>query len=212
MTFFSVVYDIALVTVLGLSLFLRFQHRNIYYSYLWLYLLVTFCVELSSRIVNLYFIYINIDWLYIIYTLFCILFFGIYYSRLFIKVYRNITSVLTLVTLIVFFLISDASLLIFNPELGVLISVYYIIISLIWYFYSLNDGFDTKITENPYFWVSTALMVWGSFYVFRHYPAEYLYEKDPSFHTVLKDINYIVATIMYVLMGIGLLKFNKQKI
>jgi hypothetical protein len=211
MTFFSVVYDITLITVFGLSLFLRTQHQSIQYSWLCLYLLVTFCVELSSRIVNLYFNHLRIDWLYNVYILFCILFFGIYYSGLFIKVYRYITLIVTLCSLIIFFLISDYSFAIYDPNLGLLISFFYVILSLIWYFHSLNYGFDTKITENPYFWISTALVIWGSFYIFRNYPAQYLYEKDPSFHTVLKNINYIVATIMYGLMGIGLLKFKKQK-
>lgn len=211
MTFFSIIYDITLFIILGISLFLRTQHSIIKHSWLWLYLLVTFGVEFSSRITILVFSDKSIDWIYNIYILFCILFFGFSYSRLFIKIYRSITVLLTIVAFIVFFSTIKDSLLVFNPNLGLLISVFYIIISLVWYFYSLNHSINAKITDNLYFWISTALILWGSFYIFRNYPAQYLYEKDPSFHTVLKNINYIVATIMYILMGIGLLKFYKQK-
>lgn len=211
MNIFSLIYDIVLVSISGISLVLAVRYGMKKQYFLCLYLLVTFGFELNSKINLLRFPVINTDWLYKSYILFCIVFFGIYYSRIFPKTYRNVAVILTLVALIAFVCIVDYSVRIFEPDLGILISVFYILLSLIWYFYALHHNLNQKITESPHFWISSALLLWGSFYIFRIYPAKYLHENAPSFHTTLKNINYLVATVMYVLMGIGLLKFNRQK-
>jgi hypothetical protein len=176
------------------------------------YLLVTLGVELNNRIHLLWFPNVNISWVYKYYILFCILFFGVYYWKIFINKYKYIGLIITIVVLFFFAVFFQATNQIFNYELGVVIAVFYILLALLWFFYSLNHNLNQKITENPHFWISCALLLWACFFIYRIYPAQYLVEKDPSFHTVLKDVNYIVATIMYALMGIGLLKFNKQKV
>lgn len=212
MNSFSVVYDVILFTVLGLSLFLAVRYGSKKQNFLWLYLLVTFGFELSSVVLLLLqFPTVNTDWVYKSYALFCIVFFGIYYSRIFLKTYRNVVVILTLTALIASACIADYTVQAFEPGLVVLISGFYILLPLLWYFYALHHNLNQKITENPHFWISAALLFWGSFYAFSFYPAQYLAGKDPAFHTVLKDVNYMVATVMYILMGIGLLKFNRQK-
>ncbi|MFA7446160.1 MAG: hypothetical protein WCY89_09450 [Flavobacteriaceae bacterium] len=211
MNVFVIIYNATLFIILGLSLLLVARYGSKKQNFLWLYLLVTFGFECSAVINWLQFPAVNTDWIYKSYALFCIVFFGIYYSRIFPKTYRNIVVILTLTALIAFASIADYTVQAFEPGIGVLISVFYILLPLLWYVYALHHNLNQKITENPHFWISSALLFWGSFYVFSIYPAKYLYEKDLSFYTVIININYMVAVVMYVLMAIGLLKFKRQK-
>jgi|SRR5690606_27856446 hypothetical protein len=211
MNIFSEIYNLSLLTISGLSVFKAVRYGFKKQFFLSIYLLITLVVEVNAIIHIKWFSTTNTYTLYQHYALFCIIFFGYYYYRIFPKTYRYLVLIILIIAFILSILMINFGLIL-SFGLGMIVSIVYVLYALLWYHYGLNNNLDKKISDNPHFWISSGLLFWGSFYVLKAYPAEYLIDKDPSFHTVLKNINYIVATIMYVLIGVGLLKFNKQKV
>ncbi|QSW88058.1 hypothetical protein J0383_17510 [Flavobacterium endoglycinae] len=188
-------------TVLGWRYSLQFQ------NYLAVYLIGTLGLEFYGSIKTLLKQF-NFAVFFNIYAVFCILFFGVYFSRVYIRTFKRIgifaTSGLLLYLLFFVEILSKQ----FLPQLGILVALFYIFNSILWFFQKLKLPVEGKITDDPNFWISTALLFWSTYIIFRFTPM-YLFEKeDQIFLNILRKIGSVVNFIMYALFYFSLLKYE----
>lgn len=147
---------------------------------------------------------------YKFYLIFCINFFAVFYAYIFQKKRRIVLIALSVLLNLSLIFTVDFTDPFFENHLGVSLPVFYILLALMWFQHKLTQNAEEKITDNPYFWVSSGLLIWGGFFLFRIIPAKYLFENDPAFNQFLKSMNFMVGSIMYLLFFVALLKFKKQ--
>lgn len=83
----------------------------------------------------------------------------------------------------------------YPTQVGILMSLIYIILSLIWFANQLLHTDSIPITKKQTFWVSFSLLIWSVFFLFRLIPMYWLNVNDNDF---LRDINlgYQIITIL----------------
>lgn len=187
--------------VLGSKYSLRAQ------NYLAFYLISTLCLEIFGIIkTNLkqfdFAVYFNV------YAIFCILFFGIYFSRIYVGIFKRIGIFVSLTLLLYLLFFVDFLSRKFLPQLGILVALFYIFGAILWFFQKLKLPVQGKITSDPNFWISTALLFWSTYIIFRFTPM-YLFEKEDQFFlSILRKIGSVVNLIMYALFYYALLKYE----
>lgn len=187
--------------VLGSKYSLRAQ------NYLAFYLISTLCLEIFGIIkTNLkqfdFAVYFNV------YAIFCIFFFGIYFSRIYVGIFKRIGIFVSLTLLLYLLFFVDFLSRKFLPQLGILVALFYIFSSILWFFLKLKLPVQGKITSDPNFWISTALLFWSTYIIFRFTPM-YLFEKEDQFFlSILRKIGSVVNLIMYALFYYALLKYE----
>jgi hypothetical protein len=154
---------------------------------------------------------VNNGVLYKYYLIFSINFFTFFYFQVFRKKRRIIVGSITLLLNIGLIITVDFTKPVFENQMSIALPMFYVFLALMWFHYKLTQDIEKKITEESYFWVSSGLLIWGGFFLFRVIPAKYLFENDPKFYDTLKNINFIISTIMYLLFFVALLKFKKQE-
>lgn len=205
----NIVYEIILLITLLKSIVLVRKFNFSSQSYLFVYLLVTFIVELSSRIILLMDRDSNWSFQYIVYCIFCILFFWFYYSMQFHKKLKkrvNILSVILMIYALVFPSFVGKDL---ESKLVIALPMFYILYTMLWFYQKIAFPSNNKITDDPNFWISTALLLWSSFFIFRVIPRYFFDTTDKGFLNLLREMVYIVNCIMYLLFFKGLMKYEK---
>ena len=178
-------------------------------NYLVIYLLVTFLVEVFSWIVLLIDKDSQWSFQYNFYCVFCIVFFWYYYSSLFdtsLKKKANILSVLLLIGVLVFPNFLGENL---ESKLIIALPLFYILYSMLWFYQKIAFPSKDKITDDPNFWISTALLFWSCFFIFRVIPRHLFDSRDKVFLILLRELLYIINCIMYLLFFKGLLKYER---
>lgn len=180
-----------------------------YHSYLWLYLLITFSLECYGTYKMTIKEY-NFAWLFNYYSIFLLIFFFIYYFKILTQKLKKVSLfafAIIFIWILFFTKFYDDN---YDNTLGLLVSSYLIINTLIWYYYRLINFDNRKITDDPNFWLSSALLFWSIFFIFRTIPMFFLYKNDPEFLQLLKTIQYCVNIIMYGLYYVAILKFENN--
>ena len=205
----NTIYEIILLLTLLKSIVLVRKYNLSSQNYLVIYLLVTFLVEVFSWIVLLIDKDSQWSFQYNFYCVFCIVFFWYYYSSLFdtsLKKKANILSVLLLIGVLVFPNFLGENL---ESKLIIALPLFYILYSMLWFYQKIAFPSKDKITDDPNFWISTALLFWSCFFIFRVIPRHLFDSRDKVFLILLRELLYIINCIMYLLFFKGLLKYER---
>ncbi|KIC01360.1 hypothetical protein OA88_14755 [Flavobacterium sp. JRM] len=187
--------------VLGSKYSLRAQ------NYLAFYLIVTLSLEIFG-IIKTHLKQFDFAVYFNVYAIFCILFFGIYFSRIYVGIFKRIGIFVSISLLVyILFFVNFLSHL-FLPQLGILVALFYIFSAILWFFQKLKLPVQGKITNDPNFWIATALLFWSTYIIFRFTPM-YLFEKEDQFFlSILRKIGSVVNLIMYAIFYYALLKYE----
>ena len=91
----------------------------------------------------------------------------------------------------------------FPSEMGVLISILFICLSLIWFYDQIKHPGRNFIIHQETFWISAANLFWGIIFLFRVSMMYWLAAKDLAFLIVLDKIFKISLLLTYVILLIG---------
>ncbi|REC49116.1 hypothetical protein [Chryseobacterium pennipullorum] len=177
------------------------------------FLTIFLTVSLGLEIYGHYKIYIReFDFAYMFnyYSIFMIVFFYSYYQRIFSGALKTVSLYVVMAILayiLVFVKFYDEH---YQNQLGILVCLYFIINTLVWFYTRLKNYDEIKITDDPHFWVSCGLLFWSIFFIFRSIPMFFLKDNDPAFLEILKNIQYGVNIVMYGMFYIALVQFDKS--
>ncbi len=200
------VYQIILLLTLLKSIVLVRKFSLSSQNYLFVYLLITFLIELSSWIIIL----IKKDWSfqYTAYCVFCIVFFWFYYARSFQKKLRKKVHLASVFITVGFLFLSFFS----KEDLGsitiIALPIFYIMFSLFWFYQKVALPSKFKITNDPNFWISTGLLLWSCFFIFRVIPRDFFNIEDKPFLELLREFLYAINCIMYLLFFKALIEYE----
>lgn len=179
-------------------------------SYLMLYLLITFLNETIAWLRNLFDENSKNGFQYNIYIIFSIVFFYFFYNGILKSMLKQVFRIFFLCSVIYILIFTNFYSTNFDSRLGVCLVIYYISVSLFWYCQKLNTKEISKITVDPNFWISTALLLWSSFSLFRIIPMYFLEIEDKLFLGQLKFVLNLINAITYFLFYVALMKYEKQ--
>lgn len=176
-------------------------------NYLAFYLIITLCLEIFG-IIKTHLKQFDFAVYFNVYAILCILFFGIYFSRIYVGIFKRIGIFVNLFLLLYILFFIDFLSQQFLPQLGILVALFYIFSAILWFFQKLKLPVQGKITNDPNFWISTALLFWSTYIIFRFTPM-YLFEKEDQFFlSILRKIGSVVNLIMYALFYYALMKYE----
>jgi hypothetical protein len=207
MEVFLLLYISCLIITTTKAIVLGFKYSLKAQNFLMLYLVTTLCLEIFGIIKTQlkqfdFAVYFNI------YALFCILFFGFYFSRVYVGIFKRIGTFVALFLLLYLLFFVDFLSNQFLPQLGILVALFYIFCSILWFYQKLKLPVLGKITNDPNFWIATALLFWSTYIIFRFTPM-YLFEKEDRFFlSILRKISSIVNLIMYALFYYAFMKYE----
>ncbi|SEM55557.1 hypothetical protein SAMN05421856_104157 [Chryseobacterium taichungense] len=177
-------------------------------NYLFLYLLITFTNECISFVRNIINPNVKVGLQYNVYFVFCILFFTFYFFKLFSKIIKKVLIVISIFSLGYIFSTTNFLSQDFDHKIGITVTLFYIVISLLWFYHKITFFDERKISDDPAFWISTALMMWSCFFLFRVTPMFYFAKEDEEFLKFLKLGQNIINIGMYIMFYISLLKYK----
>ncbi|ROH95671.1 hypothetical protein BCF50_3088 [Chryseobacterium daecheongense] len=179
-------------------------------NYIFIYLLVTTINEWVSFTRNVINPDVKVGLQYNFYFIFCIIFFYFFYSKIFTAKLNIISSVVTISTLIYIIFSTDLFKQEFDKRIGIVITLFYIVNCLLWFYQKITLFDKNKITDDPVFWISTALLMWSCFFIFRVTPMFFFAKSDNEFLQFLKTGQNIINIIMYSMFYISLTKYKKK--
>lgn len=188
------ILDVIYYNILGINFIVSIACKRLWEQFFFLYFGITIIAEIlitaevsfiTARIYN----YLD---------LFCIGYFGYIYYK------ESGNSFVIKIALFIFLLLS--SLFIFISETnysimtGYLYCLFLIFISLFWLYRKISseDG-DGNILNLRFFWLSSSLLFWAVFYIFRMLPMYFFNTTDPQFLTEISKVFTIVNIITYLL-------------
>ena len=198
----KIYYLIFFITVAKSIIILRrtcFPSQN----YFFVFLIINFFVDFLSEVNIITSKAIQYNYL----NVFNMLFFIFFYYKRFKNKFIVYLSFLALVSCIFYthhFFYFDKYIL----SLGILYCTTNIIYSLYWINLKFNNVSESSITNDPIFWISTALLIWSCLFLFRIIPMYFLDEEDKQFLKLLKDILSLVNILVYILFYIGISKYK----
>ena len=136
--------------------------------------------------------------------LFFILFFKSYFQNQ-IKNYKNLIAILGVIALIISICFySYEGFDTYSTPAGTSMSVLYIVYSLLWLLSQIINPDENSLLKKQAFWISSSLLIWAVFFIFRSIPMYWLNRYDYDF---LIQINFgfqIITIFSYVLFLRGL--------
>lgn len=66
------------------------------------------------------------------------------------------------------------------------------------------------MNSDPIFWISTALLMWSCFFLFRVTPMFYFAKEDNEFLQFLRVGQNIINIGMYIMFYVALMKYEKK--
>jgi hypothetical protein len=207
MEIFQLLYISCLLVTTIKAIVLSLKHALRAQNFLVIYLIITFSLEVFGCIKTYlkqfdYAIYFNL------YAVFCIIFFSFYFSRVFIGMLKKILLIVSCILLCYIFFYVDFLSQQFITELGILVALFYIFNAILWFYQKLKLPVEGKITNDPNFWIATALLFWSTYIIFRFTPM-YLFEKEDLFFLgILRKISSVVNLVMYLLFYVALVKYE----
>ncbi|KQW98810.1 hypothetical protein ASC72_11785 [Flavobacterium sp. Root420] len=79
---------------------------------------------------------------------------------------------------------------------------------MLWFYQKIAFPSKDKIIDDPNFWTSTALLLWSCFFIFRVIPRYFFDTIDKDFLILLRELVYIINSIMYLLFFKALMKYE----
>lgn len=186
--------DIIYYLVIIVNLIVALIYRNLWFKLYFLYFLITLLVEIlvfkfpeffSQKTYNLL-------------DIFCVIFF--YYLYSFSIKNKKLLNILTIIIILLCTYFTATSTTSYSTQTGILYSLYVIIVSVFWLLESiLIQNEEKKITEFQLFWVSSSLILWSIFYIFRMTPMYFFDNQDIQFLYTIKYAFQIATIISYLL-------------
>jgi cobalamin biosynthesis protein CobD/CbiB len=78
-------------------------------------------------------------------------------------------------------------------------SLIYILLPLFWFIKEITTVDEQKITDKQRFWVSTGMLFWIIFFIFKMIPLYFFNKQDLEFLLVLDNIYQIATIISYLI-------------
>ncbi|HCA07290.1 hypothetical protein [Chryseobacterium sp.] len=206
----GIIYKIILLLPLIKSFFLGRRNSFSAQNYLFIYFLLTFVNEWLSFIRDQLNPDVKVGVQYHMYFIFCVLFFHFFYSFRLKYLLEKISTGVTILSLGYILLFTNFLGNDFDKKIGITITLFYIINSMLWFYQKISFFDEHKITDDPTFWISTALLMWSCFFIFRVTPMFFFAKNDYEFLQFLKIGQNIINIIMYSLFYISLIKYQKQ--
>lgn len=206
----AVLYKVVLLIATLKSIVLCRKYSLSAQDNLMIYLAITFSIELFFFIL----FYTHPDFknglFYNLYNLFCISFFYFFYRHILEVKFRLVLSVIAVSALGFILLGTVFYSREFDIKIGIATSLFYIVASLLWFLHKMNSFNKEKITDDAAFWISTAILMWSCFFIFRVTPMFFLDKNDNDFLQVLRTIQNVVNIVMYAMFFIALTKYEKR--
>lgn len=174
-------------------------------DYFLLYLIVNFAVDFFSEINLISTKSIQYNYLNLFNSFYFIIFYFRYIKNKKIAVVVSIVVVIAILLNIELFYVDK-----YNLNIAITYCVINILQVLYWCSYKLNNISESKITEDPVFWISTSILLWSCFFLFRIIPMYLLDEIDKPFLKLLKQILNIINMVCCVLFFIALHKYKSM--
>ncbi|WP_326982015.1 hypothetical protein VUJ46_17655 [Chryseobacterium sp. MYb264] len=89
--------------------------------------------------------------------------------------------------------------------------ILFIFESLLWYYHKLKNINEYKITDDFLFWISSGLLIWSVFFIFRAIPMYFLQDNDPNLLSFVIDAFSVVNILTYLLFLIELIFMKKNE-
>lgn len=199
------ILDITYYIVIIINLIVSIAFRRLWKQCFWLYFNITILVEalisyktdfITTRIYN----YLDI---------FCIAYFGwIYFDELKKNILIRIFSLFFILAGVVFICTSKTN---YSIITGFIYSVFLIFISLFWFYQKISEkNREENIIHLRFFWISSSLLLWAIFYIFRMFPMYFFTKSDLAFSNLLKVTFQIITIISYMIFLKGLLCKNER--
>lgn len=204
--FIGIVYKAVLFFTLIQSYILGRKFSFSAQNYVFLYLLITFFNECLSFFRNIMNQNVKVGLQYNLYFIFCVFFYTFYFSRLISGTIKKVIVVTAVSSLGYIFMVTSFYGEDFDHKIGITVTLFYIIVSLLWFYNKIIFFDEKKITDDPAFWISTALLMWSCFFLFRVTPMFYFAKEDEEFLSFLKLGQNIINIGMYGMFYISLLK------
>jgi hypothetical protein len=174
-------------------------------DYFLLYLIINFGVDFFSEINLISTKSIQYNYLNLFNSFYFITFYFRYIKNKKIAVTIAIIALIAILLNIELFYVDK-----YNLNIAITYCVINILQVLYWCSYKLNNISESKITEDPVFWISTSILLWSCFFLFRIIPMYLLDEIDKPFLKLLKQILNIVNIVCCVLFFIALNKYKSM--
>lgn len=205
----GIIYKLFLFLAVVKSYILGKKYSFSAQNYLSYYLLVTLINEWVSFIRNLIDPDVKVGLQYNLYFIFCLVFFSFYFKKSFKNVMKKISFISTIVSIMFVAVCTNFSDEDFDKKIGITVTLFYIVNSLLWFYQKISFFDEHKITDDPAFWVFTALLMWSCFFIFRVTPMFFFAKTDNEFLKFLKIGQNIINILMYFMFYISLRKYEK---
>ncbi|MCS3530971.1 signal transduction histidine kinase [Chryseobacterium sp. JUb7] len=192
------------------SIVLIFQNGFVARNFLSVYIICTASLELYSYTLSIFNGGSADGVLYNFYSLLSILLFYVLYLNSFKEKNIKVLRVIFFGIVIFYFCFTDFYKSDFDISIGILISLYYISVSLLWFSHKIRSFDEYKITDDPYFWISTGLLLWSCFFIFRVVPMFFLDVHDKEFLYLLRTFQNVINILMYLMLFISMMKYERQ--
>jgi len=207
------IYEIVVLISFLYSMYLWIRKRKSKQQfYIFLYLLLVIGVDIIP--VNFpYLLKFDRNILFAGYIVLSILYFGILYLlKVENKIFRifNIFVITVLVLLNIYkFNNEQVEQLNFIPIIS--LPVLFIFNSVFWYLYKLKKVDESRITDDFLFWISSGLIIWSVFFIFRAIPMYFLQKNDPRLLDFVISAFTIVNIVTYLLFLLGLILMKDER-
>lgn len=187
------------IGVLFLCLAVSLFNTKARQRFLWLYFLIILVFELGlfSKIIS-YKIYQFSFFIYL--PLYVYIYLNEYRNKFFLV----IPSIICFSLGMIYFFYEDNS----QIQLGVLMSLIIIYMSLLWFYNQIKNIDNIAITKKQLFWVSVALLFMGVVFIFRIVPMYYFDKADKAFFKIIDNGYQYCVIISYIIFLKSL--FHKQ--
>jgi hypothetical protein len=147
------------------------------------------------------------------FILLSVLYFGLIYFKTFTHPFIKITILVFMSVLIFFNLYKLVTQNVDQLDFIHIISlpILFIFFSIAWYIYKLRNVNETRIIDDFLFWISTGLLIWSVFFIFRAIPMYFLQKNDPELLAFVINAFSIVNIITYTLFFTGLTFIKNER-
>lgn len=194
MTILDITYYLIIILNFIVSIIFKRLWKQFYFVY--------FFVIIISEV--LIFIFPNAQKIYNLLDIFSIIFFWyVFQKKIENKIWIKAISLFAVILSIYFLVISKT---LYSIYTGVICCLYLIVISTNWFYRKiLSENLDGSILSDHLFWISSSLLFWSVFYLFRMTPMYWIHTQDENFLFVLKYMYQIATNLSYILFLKGLL-------
>lgn len=205
--FLNYFYYIVVTITMIYSIFLWLKKGYISkQKYFFIYMITVFVLDVLGNLYIKNSFKINSNYLFFPQILMMFL----YFRYFFIKDYEHkndrkfLNSVTALSLLLTFYFQFSVGFSTFNNKIFLVIILFYLLISLQWFLHSIGSENEQDITVKQSFWVSTGILLWCVFALFRLYLGTYIYHYNQDVFIIINFLFSIFTIIMYIFFIKGL--------